>query len=150
MNDCIFCKITNGEIESSKFWENEGFIAILDLFPNTPGASIVISKKHYESDYLNLDDPILQDLIVAVKSAAEKLKKGLKVDRVAATIEGTGVNHLHMRLFPLHSNPDKKMGEAKETVFNEQYQGYITTHVGPMASREDLDRLVEVIRGSLL
>ena len=141
MDDCIFCKIISGRSASSKFWENEEFIAILDLFPNTPGAALVISKIHYESNYLEVDDRIVLQLMNASKTAAEKLRSGLKTNRVAAVIEGTGVNHLHMHLYPLHEGPDKPKHDDKPD-FTLEYKGYITTKPGPMASREALDELL--------
>ena len=44
--ECLFCKIINGQIPASKFWEDGNYIAILDINPNTKGATLVISKKH--------------------------------------------------------------------------------------------------------
>ena len=47
MSDCIFCKIAKGEIPSVKIWEDDEFFAILDLFPNTKGMTLVIPKSHF-------------------------------------------------------------------------------------------------------
>ena len=40
MSDCIFCKIANGEMPSVKIWEDEKFLAILDINPNTEGMTL--------------------------------------------------------------------------------------------------------------
>lgn len=45
MEDCIFCKIVNGEVDSAKIWENKDFLAILDIKPNTKGMTLVLPKK---------------------------------------------------------------------------------------------------------
>ncbi|MFA5403361.1 MAG: HIT domain-containing protein, partial [Ignavibacteria bacterium] len=47
--DCIFCKIIAGEIPSYKVYEDEDFIGILDIFPNTKGMTLLIPKEHYDS-----------------------------------------------------------------------------------------------------
>ncbi|RJR27853.1 HIT domain-containing protein [candidate division WWE3 bacterium] len=145
MEDCIFCKIVSGQAESSKFWENDEFIAILDLFPNTPGAALVIAKNHYESNYLDVDNQIVLQLMKAGKSAAEKIRSGLKTKRVAAAIEGTGVNHLHMHLYPLHEGKKPDTHDEKPE-FALEYRGYITTKPGPMADRIELDTLVKDLK----
>jgi diadenosine tetraphosphate (Ap4A) HIT family hydrolase len=56
MTDCIFCAIAEGKSPAFKIWENDEFMAFLDLFPNTKGQSLVIPKKHYESDLFLVDD----------------------------------------------------------------------------------------------
>ena len=45
-NNCIFCKIVDGEIQSAKIFEDEEFIAILDTMPNTYGMTLILPKKH--------------------------------------------------------------------------------------------------------
>ena len=57
MNDCIFCKILNGEIPGSKIYENEYCIAILDISQTTKGHTLVIPKRHVENIFdLNKED----------------------------------------------------------------------------------------------
>ncbi len=79
MSDCIFCKIAKGEIPSVKIWEDDEFFAILDLFPNTKGMTLVIPKSHYDSDVFEMDDEIYQRFLLAVKKVVRVLEKGLKV-----------------------------------------------------------------------
>ena len=43
-DDCIFCKIINGKIDSAKIWEDKEFIAVLDVNPNTKGMALVLTK----------------------------------------------------------------------------------------------------------
>ena len=46
-DDCIFCKIANGEIPATEICENEGFRVILDLGPASKGHALVLPKEHY-------------------------------------------------------------------------------------------------------
>ena len=149
MDTCIFCKIAKGEFDSSKIWEDDNFLAILDLNPNTKGMTLVLPKKHFDSDVFSLPDKDYQDLMAAVKKVSKILEKGLKVNRVAMVAEGMGVNHVHVKLYPLYGI-EKEFKEmwAKEKVFFENYQGYVSTQLGPKADMEDLKKLAGEIRNS--
>ena len=147
MENCIFCKIAKGEINSAKIWEDKNFIAILDINPNTNGMALVLPKKHFDSDAFLMPDEDYQELMTAVKKVTGILRKGLDVNRVAMVAEGMGVNHVHIKLYPLYGI-EKKFKEiwAKEKVFFDNYQGYISTQLGPEAEIEDLNNLAEEIR----
>ena len=56
--DCVFCKIVSGEIHSFKVYEDEEFIAVLDINPNTEGATVLMSKGHYSPYIVALDEEI--------------------------------------------------------------------------------------------
>lgn len=147
MEDCIFCKIVKGEIPSVKFWEDEEFMAIFDVNPNTKGMALVISKKHYPSYIFEMPDNVYEKMMLAVKKIALLLDKKLKVQRTAMVMEGMGINHAHIKLYPLHGL-DKKFEEmwAKEKVFFEKYPGYVTTQLGPQADINELKKLAEKIK----
>jgi diadenosine tetraphosphate (Ap4A) HIT family hydrolase len=147
MEDCIFCKIAKGEIDSAKVWEDEKFFAILDINPNTKGMALVMPKVHFDSDTFLMPDKDYQELMLATKKVAEVLRKGLDVNRVAMVAEGLGVNHVHIKLYPLFGVDKEFKGcWAKEKVFFENYQGYVSTQLGPQANLEDLKKLAEKIK----
>ena len=144
MKNCIFCKIINNEIDSAKIWEDNKFIAILDINPNTKGMTLVLSKEHYSSYAFDLQDNILKDIIIATKKIAKILEKSLKVKRVAMVMEGMGINHLHIKLYPLYGLKEKfEETWAKDKIFFEKYDGYISTQLGP---QKELGQLKELAR----
>ena len=146
-DDCLFCKIALGTIPSSKFWENEDFIAILDIFPNTKGASLIISKEHITSDVFRADQQVLHKAVDAAKIAADMLIKALKPSRVSLVTEGVFVDHLHLKLYPLYEVGAFNNEEpAANEVYFEKFPGYVTTQSGPEWSREELDGLVKQIQ----
>jgi len=144
--DCIFCKIIKGEFDSAKVWEDEDSIAILDVNPNTKGMTLVLPKKHFDSDAFLMPDEDYKNLMIATKKVSDILKKGLDVNRVAMVMEGMGVNHVHIKLYPLYG-VEKEFEEmwAKDRVYFEKYQGYISTQLGPKADIEELKKIVEKI-----
>ena len=50
-DDCIFCKIANGEIGSDTVYEDDMFRVILDLNPGTKGHMLILPKEHYDDIY---------------------------------------------------------------------------------------------------
>lgn len=136
--------IIRGEIPSFKLWEDSDHIAILDINPNTKGASLVIPKIHYTSKVFDMPDEKLTKLMLATKKTAKLLEQGLNVERVGMGMDGTGVDHAHIKLYPMHGI-DKNNKWTDERVFFENYDGYITTQLGPQASVEELKLVLQAL-----
>jgi len=146
VKNCVFCKIIKGEIPCAKIWENKEFLAILDINPNTKGASLVLTKKHYPANFFDLPEEICKNFIGACKKVAKLLKKTLGVKKVGLIIEGMGVNHSHIKLYPIYGAEEWSGEPPAKTVFFEKYEGYLTSHLGPQADFEELKKLAEEIR----
>ena len=146
-DNCIFCKIINGEYDSAKIWENKDFLAVLDVMPNTKGMAIVITKKHYDSYAFDMPNKNYSEFLLAAKKVSKLLEKGLNVQRVAMVMEGMGINHAHIKLYPLHGVNEKfKEMWAKDKIFFNKYDGYISTQTGEKVNLEVLKKLAEEIR----
>ncbi|MCK5732110.1 MAG: HIT family protein [Tenericutes bacterium] len=74
MNDCIFCKIVNGEIPAYKIYEDDNVIALLDISQATKGHTLVISKEHYKNLY-DIDEKLAGDIFSIVPKIANAIKK---------------------------------------------------------------------------
>ena len=72
MEDCIFCKISKGEIPAAKVYEDDHVISFLDISPANKGHCLVVPKKHYET-LLDMPDKELEHAIKAVKKVAKAL-----------------------------------------------------------------------------
>lgn len=143
----IFDEIIEGNIPSWKVWEDEHYLAFLTPFPNTPGLTVVIPKEN-PSDYIfNMGDKEVAGLMAAAKEVAKLLEKGLGVKRVGLVLEGTGVAHVHIKLYPMHG---KLGGETnvwpKHQEFYPEYAGYISTVEGPRMSDDQLNEIQQKIQ----
>ena len=147
-SDCLFCKIVAWEIPSYKVWENEEFYAFLDLFPNCKGQTLVIPKEHFDSDFFLIDDSdFTQRYFLAIREVVELLKSKLNVVRVGMIMEGMGVNHLHIKLYPMWGLSEEREPEvSSEKVFFDCYPGFLTTKVGDMASQDELAKLSDIFK----
>ena len=106
--DCIFCKIANGEIPSTTLYEDEDFRVILDLGPATRGHALLLPKNHF-ANLFELDDETAQKAILVAKKMAGKMKDALGADgfnlvQNNGEAAGQTVFHFHMHLIPRYEN----------------------------------------------
>ncbi|MCL5112112.1 MAG: HIT domain-containing protein [Candidatus Marsarchaeota archaeon] len=153
MNDdeqtCVFCKIIRGDLPSYKIYENEKFIALLDIYPNIDGETLVIPKKHTSSYAFDMSDHELKEFVEVTKKVAKQIESNMPVARVHLVLEGTLINHLHAKLYPakgygLEGTPVS----SDERVYFEKYPGYVSTLLGPKASDEKLRELQRRLSGN--
>ena len=111
-SNCIFCKIVNGKIPSVKIYEDEKFLAFLDVNPINPGHALLIPKKH--EDYLfDLNNEEYKKFMLTAKKIAKILKEKLKPKRVGLAVEGFFVPHVHIHLVPLNKGNELNPERAK-------------------------------------
>lgn len=147
--DCVFCQIVQHNSDAAIFWEDDYFIAVLDIFPNVHGQALLISKQHYNSDLSDMPDEIYERFFAVARQVGAILKNKLPVYRVAVVLEGMGINHAHIKLYPLHGLESSfKQMWADEQVFFEKYTGYITTQLGPKADMNELKTLSKKLSGA--
>lgn len=147
-NKCPFCEIVARRLYTPGiFWEDDDFMAFLSIDPNMEGFSCVVPKEHYSSDIMKMEDNKLQEFIIAAKNVARILENTFNdVGRVGVIMEGTGIDHAHIKLVPMHGTPELKRGEWKQYLSNkefwfEKYEGWISSGSGPRAKDEDLEEL---------
>ena len=154
-NKCIFCEIAVGRFQTPGiFWEDDQFMAFLSIDPNTEGFSCVIPKEHHGSDVMKMSDEILQKFIITAKHVAGILEHYFPdVGRVGVMMEGTGIDHAHIKLFPMHGTEELKRGEWKQYLSEKEfwfdtYEGWICSGGGPIANMDKLKELAQNIKKS--
>ena len=83
--DCLFCKITSGEIPSKTIYENEHLKAIMDINPTSNGHILIIPKKHV-TDFTEMDNVTLGHINDAAKIVKEKLYNALNPDGLVLVV----------------------------------------------------------------
>jgi histidine triad (HIT) family protein len=109
MKDCIFCKIVAGELPCYKIYEDEKFLAFLDIFPKTTAQMMVIPKEHYEWVW---DVPNLGEYYEVTGKVARHIREvgGIPVRQM---VYGFQVPHAHIQLRPGQNN-DRDGSKASE------------------------------------
>lgn len=100
--DCIFCKIIDGSIPSTKVYEDEQVIAIKDLNPQAPVHILIIPKKHIDcvNDLTEQDEALVGHIFLTAKKIASQLglSDGYRIINNCGKNAGQTVLHLHFHL----------------------------------------------------
>jgi histidine triad (HIT) family protein len=108
----IFTRIVNGEIPCYKIYEDDNYLAFLDINPLVRGHTLVIPKK--EIDYLfDLDDELLAGMSVFAKKVARAIDRVIDCKRVGVVVLGLEVPHAHIHLIPINSLYDTEFSRPK-------------------------------------
>lgn len=146
---CIFCEIVSGNIPTNLVREDKNHMAILGIFPNTKGMTVVFPKKHFGSYVFDLEEKTLEELMVFAKDVAKQIDRSLPtVMRTGMVVEGFGVDHAHVKLFPLHGKKTKKWKpiESARDEYYEEYPGYISSHDSKRADDKELKILAKKLQ----
>ena len=107
-DNCIFCKIANGEIPSRTVYEDEDFRAILDLGPATKGHTLILPKDH-AANLMELPEETAKKVLPLAGKIAAMLKERLGCDGINLVqnngeIAGQTVMHFHLHVIPRYVN----------------------------------------------
>lgn len=106
--NCIFCKIANGEIPSRTLYEDDRFRVILDLGPATKGHALILPKNHYADLFALPEDEAAEAAKLVKKMGAKLVEKlhadGLNVVQNNGVTAGQTVKHFHIHLIPRYEN----------------------------------------------
>lgn len=94
---CIFCKIISGEIPATKIYEDEDYLAFLDIHPQSPGHVQVIPKQHYRWVW---DVPNVGEYFEVVRKIAKAQQKAFGTEWILSKIIGDEVPHAHIWIYP--------------------------------------------------
>jgi histidine triad (HIT) family protein len=107
--DCLFCRIASGEIPSYKLYEDDDFIAILDISQTTKGHTLLIPKEHYRNLY-DLDSTLSGRMFTKLPKIANAIKRAFNPIGLNVVINTEkplqAVFHFHVHLIPRYENDD--------------------------------------------
>ncbi len=118
MDDCIFCKIISGQIPSFKIYEDQNYLAFLDINPINPGHTLLIPKTHYRWVY---DIPAQSEIWPLATKIGQDLKQKLNADYFTYITAGMEVPHAHIHIVPRFQN-DKMTGMLDQFRINSTIQ----------------------------
>jgi len=118
--DCIFCKISKGEVPCDKVYEDDKYLVFLDIEPVSDGHILIIPKKHIVW-MQEADDQTISEIFLLTKKIMIGMKKEMKCDYVQEGVYGEEVPHFHIHLIPRYFNdnlpnfPRKKYPDGEST-----------------------------------
>ena len=138
----IFARIVCGDLPQWRVWEDNSHVAFLTPFGNTPGYTVLVPRRHLGSDIFGLEEQEYSGITSAAFTVAQHLKNVFDVEHCGMFFEGYEIDYAHIKLIPVHqdySNGKVSVPILGPALFHENYEGYLTTQFGPLAS--DLDAL---------
>lgn len=109
-NDCIFCKLANGEMKTNAIYEDDEFKVILDASPATKGHALILPKEHF-SDICEMDSELLGKAAKLAQKIIVHEKKvlgcaGYNLVQNNGEAAGQTIFHFHMHLIPRYEEKD--------------------------------------------
>tara|TARA_B100000767_G_C19520679_1_gene432353 strand:+ start:230 stop:622 length:393 start_codon:yes stop_codon:yes gene_type:complete len=117
----IFSKIVNGEIPCYKVYEDDEFLAFLDVFPVAKGHVLVIPKK--ETDYIfDIEDQSYTRMWQFAKKISKALRLSVSCERIGISVIGLEVAHAHIHLLPINSLEDMNFSKPKMSFSKQEFE----------------------------
>lgn len=134
--ECVFCKIANGEIPSAAIYENNDFRVFFDIAPASRGHALIVPKQHY-NDIFDMDAETGGKLFSLATAVAKALKKelnceGMNIVQNNGLIAGQTIFHFHLHLIPRYTGDTVNITWQPEE-----------------ADRNELEALAEAVRKNL-
>ena len=111
MTDCVFCKIRDGQIPSTRVYEDERTLCIMDINPLNAGHCLVLTKAHaatiYDAEPADLQAAIATAKRVAVAQRAALKPDGMNMLQANGPAAFQSVPHFHLHLIPRWTDDGK-------------------------------------------
>lgn len=126
MSDCIFCKIIDGSIPSTKIYEDEYVYAFMDISPLTKGHTLLIPKEHV-ANVFEMSEETAANLFKVAPRIANAIKDtvnpaGMNLLNNNGEKAGQSVFHFHLHFIPRYDETDgyKPTWVTKESEFTQE------------------------------
>ncbi len=116
MNDCIFCKIINGELPSRTYYEDDKIKIIMNIDPITNGHLLVLPKEHVV-DIKDIDIDLIAYSFTKIKELYNDLKEKLNCEGLTICENnelGQDIHHFHLHLIPRYKDDEVKLISNKD------------------------------------
>jgi len=125
MEDCLFCKISAGSTPAEKVYEDEDFIAFLDIKPVNLGHTLLVPKEH-SRNILDMSDTSLQKTGPLLKKLSAVVKEATQADGITIgwnneAAGGQLIFHTHIHIMPRFTNDGHVHWKGKENISAEEF-----------------------------
>lgn len=107
-DNCIFCKLANGDIPTNSIYEDDDFKVILDASPAAKGHALILPKQHYANIFEIEDETLAKAAKLAKKIMTHEKDvlgcEGYNLVQNNGEVAGQTVFHFHMHLIPRYLN----------------------------------------------
>ena len=142
-DNCIFCKIANGEIPSKTLYEDENCRVIMDIAPASKGHAILLVKNH-AANIFEIEEDELAKAMVVVKKTAAVMKEVLQCDGINilqnnGEAAGQTVFHLHIHMIPRYKDDTVNIKWAPVKTISEDEMKEIQEKIATALKEQDVE-----------
>jgi len=112
----IFEKIIDGEIPATKIYEDDTFLAFLDIHPVTKGHTLLIPKASYTWIH-ETPDELVGEIFIKAKELINAMRSGIPCDYVQLGVVGNEVPHFHIHLIPRYLEGEVHISSRPEVSY---------------------------------
>ena len=128
-DDCIFCKLANGDIPTNTIYEDDDFRVFLDASPATKGHCLIVPKEHFDN-LADLDEGVAAKVLPLAKKIMKLLSDKLKWDgfnlvQNNGEVAGQTVFHFHMHLIPRYKDDGQNINWKPGSPEKEALEGIL-------------------------
>ncbi len=160
--ECVFCKISKGEIQTTKVYEDQSAIAVLEIYPASIGHLIIFPKEHYDDIYTINPQTYLNLYSVAkflISILSETLKpNGYNIITNIGTVKNVQTTHMNIHVIPVSGDEEiavtwkpKKIEKDEYLKFIQKLQETMKRKVeeGKKHIEEHKDEIVKVVKNEV-
>lgn len=101
MEECVFCRMFTGEVETRRVYESKDVLGVLDIAPLFGQGQCVVIHRRHEAQFYDLEDEELTQLFVGVKAVARKIREAYGATHVSIYSRGMRISdHAHILIYP--------------------------------------------------
>jgi histidine triad (HIT) family protein len=126
----LFSKIISWEIPSYKIYEDEHIYAFLNIYPHSPGHTLIVPKKEVDH-FSDVPEPYYSAIFLCAKKLSPILQKATWCSRICTMFSGFDIPHCHYHIVPCMSGKELDFSYAKQASQEdlESMQNAITTEL---------------------
>jgi histidine triad (HIT) family protein len=148
VDDCIFCQIAQKKIPSSIVYEDENFIAFLDIRPANKGHTLVIPKNHVP-DLKDLKEEVAKELFSTVQRVAHGVQKALNADAFNiiqnnGAAAGQLVPHVHIHIIPRFEKDGLSLGVFRQGKYEGNEIASIANSIKSKIPEKKIEKKIEI------
>ena len=118
MAQCVFCKVAAWETPSQRVYEDDKFIALLDINPVNFGHTLIIPREHY-ANFIETPEDVLSEMTKLAKKIAPAILEAMKAPAFNITFNsgqeaGQAVHHIHMHIIPRYADDGHKQWHGRD------------------------------------
>ena len=118
MSNCVFCKIVAWETPSQRVYEDDKYIAFLDINPVNFGHTLIIPREHYPN-FQETPDEVLEGMMRIAKKITPAVLAAVSASAFNVTFNsgveaGQAVHHVHLHLIPRHADDGHKLWKGRD------------------------------------